>query len=422
MKKLMFVVASLALASIAMAADGTETKFSGELRGRYLMADNPSMAPDATADGSSGWMQRTKMGVTFSKGEDLMGQFTFMHNANWGDAANGGAANGGVAAGTSDVWASEAWGFWKATDNFSLRIGRGGFQIADGSVVGTNDWAEMPKAFEGVLGTWYTEFANIHGFGVKGVDSTGAVGTDTPEANFYGLSFDVKNLPEALKMANVHFLQINSHDVIAAGVMTNTLRYGLTLGGGLNNFDYRATYAGYSGEAKMGATSTDMTGSMFDVEAGYTLPDYMKWHFGVLYHMDSGEDADASKTTQYNPFHYNEHENAGLMDVIAWGNSTYIKVGTSIAPWENSTIGLDYYMFSLSEEADTVNYQTAGYGAARNATLSDAVGSEIDFYATKTYANGFSAGLRYGVFTPGDYYVDTAEAASQFMLEGKFTF
>lgn len=423
MKKLMFVIASFALISSAMAADGTETKFSGEIRGRYWMMGNPTMAANGETD--TFWTQRTKLGATFSKGEDLMGQVTMMANSVWGDGTLGGTVNGAPSQDTGgDMWVYEAWGFWKAMDNMSLRIGRGALQIADGSVIGLNEWEEQPKVFEGVLGTWYSEFANIHAFGVKGLDT---LATDEPEANFYGLSVDVKNLPEAIKMANIHLLQVNKHFVpdtfmgqLSSG---SVLRYGLTVGGGMMNIDYKATYAGYSGELKSGTTTNDQSGSMLDLEAGYTFEDFMKWRIGANYHMDSGDDTTtANENEGYDPFHYNSHEAAGLMDIVEWGNSTYIKIGTSFQPWENSVVGLDYYMFSLSEETGAPNIGGMWTAPAAAATPSDDLGTEIDVYAHKTYANGFSAGLRYGVFTPGDYFVSTAESGSQFMLEGKFSF
>src|SRR5690606_20659827 len=126
-----------------------------------------------------------------------------------------------------------------------IKAGRGALDLADGTVVAKNDWEQLPYTFEGVYGAYFTEWANIGLFGVKGMTDGGS--DVAPDVNFYGVSFDFKNLPEWLKMANLHVLQSK-----ATATVTNdkesVLRYGITLKGDSSGIDYRVTYAGQTGE------------------------------------------------------------------------------------------------------------------------------------------------------------------------------
>lgn len=437
----MFAFACLALVNVAYAADGTETKFNGELRAHFFSNMNPSAAADTTADPAkqeSHWEQRTKLGATFSKGESLNAHIGLIAANTWGNDYASVATRGSLTAtGENFMFVHEAWGFWKPWSNFSFRLGRGALNVADGTVLSTNDGMQLPYAFDGVLGTYYAEFANINIFGVKGFDTyTFAAPTysstqaDTPEINFYGVSLDVKNLPEALKMVNVHIMQINGTKIGGTNDNMNALRYGLTLAGNYMNFDYRGTYAGYSGKSNAGNTSTDSTGSMFDLGAGYSWTDMMNFHLGALYHSDSGDTNGAdTKTETYDSFFYDKHNNAGMMDLVKWGNSTYFKVGASLEPMETTKFGVDYYSFSRTTNKDTAYWWATGFDANGALTNTDtAVGTEIDVYATKTYDNGVSMSLFYGMFTPGEYLkkqtgvsVDR-KGVSQLGLEAKMVF
>ncbi|MES2768847.1 MAG: alginate export family protein [Bdellovibrionota bacterium] len=427
MKKLLFAFASLALISNAVAQEGADMKWNAEMRFRFTNTENEGFDKSANDNETQ---QRTKIGATMTKGEDLTATVTLLNASTWGNAGAGNTSGELISNGSdSEIYVYEAFAFWKAMDNFALKIGRGALDLADGSVIAKNDWEQTPWSFEGAYGAYFTEWANIGLFGVKGMnDESGAtVGGNTADINFYGLSVDVKNLPEWLKMVNIHALQSKATGVGGTLGFDEKLRLGLTVKGDSSAVDYRLSYAMYDGETSVGGTA-DHEASMLDAEVGFSMPDVMNMRISALYHMDSGSSATATKNETYDAFFYERHANAGLMDIIGWGNSTYIKVGVALEPMEMTKVGLDYYMFTKTEKDDSVyNYSaTSGTGnltaIAGTAGTDDDVGSEIDVWATKMLSNGAELNARLGFFQAGDAFGTSPEDITQASLGATFRF
>src|SRR5690606_34399602 len=133
---------------------------------------------------------------------------------------------------------------------------------------------------------------------------------------------------------------------------------------------------------------------------------------------DTGNSSAGDNET-YSGFHYDTHNNAGLMDRFTFGNLTYMRVGAAFQPSDDVTVGLEYFMFSQTEKEGGTN----GAGLAGDADANeDELGNEIDLVVTKKYSNNFSTMLRYGIFQPGDEFGANADDHSQLYLEGKLTF
>src|SRR5690606_23151470 len=124
-------------------------------------------------------------------------------------------------------------------------------------------------------------------------------------------------------------------------------------------------------------------------------------------HNDSGDDGkSADKVKTYDAFFYEKHNNAGLMDILRWGNLNYIQAGVSLKPMDNTTVDVRYLMFKAVEKADGTNFGT-GYTLTTDNTKDD-IGSEIDVAVTHNYEGGFSITARLGQFMPGDRIVKAA--------------
>lgn len=410
MKKFIFALASLALISSANAAsDSSDVKFNAEMWIKYFANKNVGGVKTST---DTYWTQRTKVGAHWTKGDDLGAQVTLLTGTIWGaDAITKSTDTGlGYVGDSADVY--EAWVFWKPTDNMVVKAGRGAMDLADGTVVSKNDNELHPYAFDGIMAAYYTEPVAFNFFGVKGYDNSLKVvspATNWADINFYGLSLDARNLPEVLKMANLTVMQQQSFGV--GGITSQKTRYSVTLKGDVSGFDYRGTYAAYTGKDKNGSTTTDHKGNMYDVEAGYTFRDMMNFRLSALYHQDS---AQSGTTDNYDAFFYDVHNNAGLMDIIKWGNLKYFKIGASVEPVEMTTVGLAYYDFKL-------NKKSSGGPNAGLAGTGDKIGSEIDVFASKQLSNGATFGLRYGQFKP-EAAAPNDETISQYFADAKFTF
>lgn len=428
MKKLLFAFASLALISSAVAQDGADIKWNSEMRFRFTNVENEGATKLANQNQTD---QRTKIGATFTKGEDLTATVTLLSAGTWGNVGAGNSSGDITAAGSdSDVLVYEAFAFWKAMDNFALKIGRGAMDLADGSVVSKNDWEQTPWAFEGAYGVYFTEWANIGVFGVKGMDdeATDTATTSEADVNFYGASLDFKNLPEWLKMLNFHVLSSHATGIdpdgagAIQGVKDSKMRMGLTAKGDVGAIDYRATYAMYDGEQVITGAKSDNEASMIDAEVGFGLPDVMNMRIAALYHTDTGDSSAAdTKNERYDAFFYEQHANAGLMDILNWGNLTYIKVGVALEPAEMTKVGVDYYMFTKSEETDAT-VGTTNAGTITTLTTDDDLGSEIDLWYTRALSNSAELNARIGMFKAGDAIGTTTEDITQASIGATFKF
>lgn len=426
MNKLLLVLSGLALAGSAYAADDTQLKFNGEIRARYNNVMNAAGVKGGgqPVQNQSNWEQRSLLGFTAMKGESLTGHIKFLNAGEWGrDATTGDLTTTDISRTGQDntVVLLESWVWWKANDMLALRWGRGGMDIADGSVVSKNEYDQVPTVFEGVLGTFDFGFSTLNVFGVKSaeLEKVSTSSAYDKEANFYGFSFDFKNLPDVIKMANLHVIFENQDKGAVLNATTaspTTLsgksytRYGLTIGGDVSGFDFKGTYAGLTGKQRATNADNDVTvnASMMDFAAGYTLADMMSMRLGLVYHSDTGENDDNTttddqkKTTQYDAFHYDTHNYAGKMDIVKWGNSTYVGGNFKMAPMDKTTLGLEYLVFTRSSTKAAASFATGRVSAPGTNDKSD-VGSELDFWVDHKYSDAFSTGIRIGMFTPGEY-------------------
>lgn len=450
MKKVISLIAVLSMAFPAFAED-VDVTFSGDFRtrGMYEMVQGLDEAADDRNDNA--WSGQFRIGSAWNAGEKLSGQVSFLANTQWGGDAEGRALN------SSDFEVYEAFATWLMSDTTKIRVGRGVYTVADGTVVAENLFEDLPYSFDGAIYTNEMDWARMDVFFARMADLRGDTnstffvadpainanvsadlgnGESGDHTDVFGVNFDLKILPDMFNMSNVHIMQVKRDSIAAANATTvdgttipvgspvpitelpseDYIRYGLTLGGDIAGFDFRGTYAGYSGDVDDG----DLEGSMIDVELGYEMKDMMGARFHVLHHIDSGdEDATDDKSETYDSFFYDLHQNAGLMDVVRWGNSTYTQVGLTLEPKDDLTLDIRYIMFEKTEEADAANLAniTAAAGAGSDTDL----GSEIDIELTQKYESGLAISARYGMFMPGDAFA-TDDTYSQFWLQASMSF
>lgn len=411
MKKLIALLAVLGFVHSAHAADFSH---SGEFRLQYQNDVDADFDKNAGTSSNQSWNQRFRFGTTFRAGEQFTGHLMLAHNARWGQNAD-------QFPNTNDahnvLTVNEAYGSWMMSDDMMLRFGRGSITVADGTVVSANEFQPVHKAFDGVMFSYDHELIRANLFGVTGAST----GNNNEFARFYGVSLDYKALPHFLNMANLHVVQVRTDKSIAAPTTEgeDAMRFGITLAGDTAGVDYRATYAMHDGDKMETPTKTDIKGSMMDLELGYTLPQVMGLRISALYHADSGTSTGSSnKDEDYKPFHYDIHNNAGLMDVVRWGNLTYIKLGLEAQPSEDLSVGLAYYDFTSTEKGAG----TTGSGYTVGDATKDDVGSEINVWVKKSYSNNFSIKARYGIFDPGDRIGANADKMTQYYVAGTMSF
>jgi hypothetical protein len=430
MKRFALLIAGLAVSASAVAAEDVEFKNSAEFRVRYMNDIN------ATGQEASGQKADTtgrfKLNVSARKGEKLQAYASLVHNSAFGGAQAGVSATTnetayGTATANNLLIVNRAWGLWKATDSLVFKVGRFGLEVADGAVLAENDWEALPTAHEGLAAIWDTSFAGVAFFAVKTDEFTAASGNSDPERNLYGISADIKNMPEMIKMANIHFLQVNKDEATGTTPVgaQNLQHIGLTIGGDISNILYKVTGAFQSGVySKTAAAEQKLSANMLDLMVGYSMPDVMGLKVTVGYHMDSGDDDPAAGDNKtYQPLYYDKHNYAGLMDVVRWGNLTYFDVNATMMAMTDLEIGLGYYMFSKTNDKDATTFGERYTGASQLSAVTGKagekdLGSEFDLFANKSYDSGLKIGARFGAFMPGTFLKDGSPKADKTIMQG----
>jgi hypothetical protein len=412
MKRFALLVGVLAVVAGTKATADVEFKNSGDFRVRY---ENMLNATGNDASGQSAMTSaRLKWNLSARGGEKTSVFLTLLHNSNFGagnDATNGGSTPQTGYSAVSDhngILVNRAYGWWKAADAVSFKVGRFGIAMGDGSFFSENDWENTPYAFEGLDASFDTNFAKIDVYAIKQAELAARAGNSDPEQNLYMVSADIKNMPEALKTANVVLLQVN-RDATGTGVGAGSQNYqhiGATVGGEASMIMYKADLAFQFGSFDKPDTGqeTKLNANMFDVMVGYHMAEAMGLKVSLAYHQDSGDSsATDDKQETYKSLYYEKHGRSGLMDVLTWGNLTYFNLNASIMPAEDLEAGLGIYMFSRTKDTAGANFAPAYAGLASATSTDKALGNEADLFVNKSYDKDLKIGARLGWFIPGDY-------------------
>ncbi len=435
MKRLVLLAAgaTLVMSSAAQAQD-SEVKHNGEFRVRYYNDMTPSGVKDQPAN-KSDVAGRLKLGVTLRKGENVQAHVTMLHNSVFGaDNAAGGLIDPNQYANVNNnngLLVNQAYGWWKAAEGVTLKAGRFNVEIGGGEFFSADQWKAVPITHEGFQVGYDTGFAAFNAYLIKDKELAAAAGMDSdPEQHNIILSGDLKNMPEVIKTANVTLVQISRSENAAAG-SANAQHVGLTVGGDVAGFSYKAVYGMQMGVgSKTAAAEQKLDGNMFDVTLGYALPETMGLKLWANYHSDSGDDnAGDDKNSEYGPLYYDAHKYGGAMDMFGWGNLTYWNIGAAVAPADDLEVGLSLFGFSKSKENGLVN--TAGTNSNHRQTFAGLanksdLGMELDVYAAKKYGSSFQIDAHLGAFMPGAAFKDGAPKAEatimQLMVAGTMMF
>ena len=430
MKKLIALVAALAFAPAAFAAD-SEVSHNAEYRMRYNNDANAKFA-----QGSSGayYNHRFKLGLTYRSGEKFSAHASLIHNNMWGISAPAShPATFSTPNAQTLMLVNQAYASWMVSDDFMIKSGRMPVEFGDGTIFAENDYESTPYAFDGLNFAYDTEFAHIDFFMLRTGET--AVGTSPDnEEDWYVFSFDIKSLPEFLKMANIHLIQYAKEDDPTEANKKASMNFGLTLGGDAGGLDYRLTYASQSGKTGPSASEVSTSGTMMDLEVGYAVPTFMNSRFALGYHNQTGDKGDdATKSTAYQAGYYDIHANAGLMDVVSWNGTTFGSTSTkSVTDGTNSVnLGLTDMWFvwtMMPMEGYNTAIQYHMFSAAEKGALSSGdLGSELDLEATKKYEGGLEMTARIGMLTPGELlksgsFGTLSETYQKLYLQAKFNF
>ncbi len=478
-----FTLIILIASSLAQAQDKgkSEVSHTAEFRLRDAFEQNESGNASVKPNHHNAVDQRFKLGVGFRANEKFSLTATLLQSAAFGQTRTENINERGQTTSTPGnldernfLSVNEAYVAWLMADDLNVKFGRMNYAFGDGAIMAVNDWQAQPYSYEGVEASYEAEFGRLQAFAFKMRDFSGSSPgsltgttkstTSDPQRDSYGLVFDLKVMPEWLKLLNANFIQDVADGItdtstgVGSTVQKNqsqkALRFGAAASVAYGMFDFKADYEGISGKnSDLGANTPVrlINASMYQGELGINFPTVMLSHVFLGFHVDSGmKQADATTADRtYDPYFYDKHSGSGLMELVAWGNLTYFSAGWTGKPSDTTDVGLAYYMFSKTEKEDMVRPGYYGKNLFLNATACDptgavaggsacarGIGNEIDLWAEHRYDGGLSLLGRLGYFMPGatlknnwvrednasEGLVHQTASLMQVMVQGKLTF
>lgn len=311
-----------------------------------------------------------------------------------------------------------AYGDWMISDEFMLRAGQSTYKIADGSVLGVNDYDAVPSLFRGLFLTHSSE--NV-GLDVALIQSNAVTVQNKPVNDLFVVSVDARSFPDLVKTANFHLIVKDVRDkmglltpgeaavqamlaseapaapdaeVVEEENNSKGVYLGATLGGGAGGFGYKVTASTDSLTNVLSPSSLLVNGKLsysFEMDNS-TLKAYIGGH------MDGSD---------YDVLLYERHYNAGKMDKVVWGGGlTYAYGGVAYRTSNDWKVGLKGYYF-IDSNADN-NYNTV---------VSDG-DMEVDVYVKKNFNSSVSGKVWAGVLNLQSH--STMNVKAQAVVQMKF--
>ncbi len=274
-----------------------------------------------------------------------------------------------------------AYGDWMISDEFMVRLGTTQYEVANGLVIGSNDFQMLPTMLSGAILTYSSESIGVDLGVVKGFASTSIVDF----GNLLIASIDIRSLSDAFKDANLHVIVTDINDyVMEEGESSDDapIYAGATVGGDMMDG------LSYSVTASVDSVNPD------DIGKSYLVDGYIKYKMeldnSAMLKLYVGGHADGA---DYAPLYYDVHRNAGKLDVAQFGNGLiYGKAGAYYMMDSNSALGISGHYFHKG-----------------NKTVEDG-DIEVDLSLKNKINSSVSSKIVAGVLKQGDSYKGQAYA------------
>ncbi len=384
------------LAPLASVAVESVLEPTAQMRVRYHYQEQGDVL-------TSDFEHQGRLGLKFRSGERFTSLFEFIHKSKWGE----GTEELPLAAGTqvgirnddNSILVHQAYGEWLWDDDVQFKFGRQAIELSKGFVFSENSFSNTPYSFDSLLFQYDSNFAGVNFWMIQKNDADPANGIgDDPERTILLLSVEIKSLPALIKKAHIHIGQDNSQELSTPLSPSKDIsRYGLLLDGSYGPVIYNLTYAAESGEEVLAAQNTTVAATMGDVTLGYQTKGLWKFALKLNYHTDTG-DSDNNpqniKRDRYDPYFYDQHKFAGLMDAFKWGNLTYFGINLDAEPREQMHVGINFLQFSKTMAADTTVHF---FGSEVLGITETDLGNEIEVYIEQQISEGFHFSAHIGV-------------------------
>lgn len=360
---------------------------SGEVRVR---SELDARSSDAGTDHAT--LLRTRLGALAKPSEEVSVFIQLSDSRAFGEEANT------LTDATADrLDLHQAWLAWTPQPNLTLTVGRQEMAFADERLVGTVNWANVTRAFDGVRLNLRSGGWTLDGFAMSLDEQAALLATgldprvnadSTADRSLFGLW-----------AATEHF------DLFALGDMNATDGAGrddidrYTLGGRargqFGHVAVQATAAYQVGDqTQTGIPRQDIEAYFASAAANYVLTGPLRGQFGIQADYLSGDETPLDDTFGgFNTLYATNHKFYGFMDLFLnlprqTGDLGLVDVMLrGVLRPDVWTVRADLHRFSLAEESPAGD-RTIGY--------------ELDLTASRTLAGGLGFVAGYSLFSPSD--------------------
>lgn len=380
---------------------------------------------------------RAQIDLSLYKGEYFETHFRLINFAKWGA---GGAVNS--LPGQPDAFdrsnsllVNQAYARWKINESMGMRFGRAPLHIGLGYTYGSNEWFDIPYSFDQFEVSWDWPVLKASLIAAQVLDLSKVEGetlSQNPSEAHIVFSFDIKDVHEAVSQANFSLIQVNrdlgSPDqgtTVLDGLNMQRVAFDAEIKG--KNIFAQGFFTFVTGEERIAPINQvldvdrrQINQMAYDFKLGYTFTESNNLRFWAGYHMDSGDsEIGVGNSKSFDSFYYEVYGQAGLMDLLRWGNLNFMRAGLDVDLSQNFKVGLEYLVFNKTEAADNLSFGQAGrFLKTRiengDLTLGDSreVGQEIDLWADWNFKSGVKVRTTLSSFMPGAAFDQSTSTGS----------
>ncbi len=285
---------------------------------------------------------------------------------------------------------------WMIGKNFEFRLGRNLYNSQFHQIVSLNDYEPFFYAFDGLFLEYTAPAINVKFWGARPPEQW--TGLQQSQSLKYGFGFflDIKSVLNYIESLNLHAAYLA--DSFFSAESRKISRYGMGLNGAVDlaSLDYVFVAVGHGRGVQF-----KLEESMYHALLSYSRPDFFKSKIFFGYHTDS---------SKYDPWLYDRHKSAGLLDIFLWGNLTYYFLGLSGSAADWFDIRMVFYDLRSTDKG----FVRMGYlGSLLNAKNESharagpqSLGRELDIQIQKQISKEFEIHLLAGLFAPHIYSKD----------------
>lgn len=388
MQKLFSLFLSMLFLSSALIAQSDMFKFDGQLR---FKSEFDARDFNSDTKGYSYTYGRARLGVWLTPSKNVAGYFQIQDSRTWGTEAST----------LSDQKNLDLHqGFLKVTDLFNapldMQIGRFEYKLTNERLIGSVDWSNVGRSFDGELITWRGEKFAINFFNFY--EDENLLKGDSSDFTINGVTANLK------VFENYHFEPFVIMQTYNPSEVFNRTTVGVYLKGKFNLLWHETEFAYQLGKDKSSGAEKDLAAMMFAVNVGYKFPEGKfspSLSAGIDY-LSGDDDVADNKIKGFNTLYATNHKFYGYMDYFPSALSNvyglmdiHAKLGAKLV--DKLGAGINFHLFNSA-----VDYKLSSGSVSKN------YGNEIDFTFMYDYTDNVSATFGFSFFMPGDIFKQTA--------------